>query len=189
MELLLFLYIQECSVVSTLRSCKFIHIEPTYFSCGHSQIISCANNHDFVNQASFPKQFSFLVSDIGKGLGQHLVEQSNSDVIDHALLFHIAAEAHRGSYGKKVWQCEYCGKTFTNPRNKRMHVEAVHGPGDASYTCVCGKAYKYTHNLYRHRKHCTVYQLAQQPSSVQFCWFCVSVMLSDYVQMCRIPSH
>ncbi|XP_046566422.1 zinc finger and BTB domain-containing protein 18.2-like isoform X18 [Haliotis rubra] len=114
--------------------------------------------------------------DIGKGLGQHLVEETNSDVIDHSLLFHIAADACRGSYGKKMWQCEYCAKTFTNPRNKRLHVEAVHGPGEPAYTCVCGKAYKYTHNLYRHRKHCSVYQLSQQPqqtqqtsSSVQFC--------------------
>ncbi|XP_067669284.1 zinc finger protein 462-like isoform X19 [Haliotis asinina] len=114
--------------------------------------------------------------DIGKGLGQHLVEETNSDDIDHSLLFHIAADACRGSYGKKMWQCEYCAKTFTNPRNKRLHVEAVHGPGEAAYNCVCGKAYKYTHNLYRHRKHCSVYQLSQQTqqtqqtsSSVQFC--------------------
>ncbi|XP_071085316.1 uncharacterized protein [Haliotis cracherodii] len=58
---------------------------------------------------------------------------------------------------KTTWECEQCGKTFTNPRNKKYHMEGVHG--DASYTCVCGKEYRYVRALYRHQKTCRLVNL------------------------------
>ncbi|XP_067669565.1 uncharacterized protein [Haliotis asinina] len=67
---------------------------------------------------------------------------------------------------KRLWQCEHCGKTFTNSNNKKFHIEAVHGT--KTYTCVCGKQYKYPCNLIRHRNDCSVAkQAASQSHSVQ----------------------
>lgn len=58
------------------------------------------------------------------------------------------------SGSRKNWQCDHCGKTFTNGRNKRFHEEAVHG--NANYACVCGKVYRYPRNLARHKVHCSL---------------------------------
>ncbi|XP_046566415.1 uncharacterized protein LOC124275011 isoform X12 [Haliotis rubra] len=58
------------------------------------------------------------------------------------------------SGSRKNWQCDHCGKTFTNGRNKRFHEEAVHG--NANYACVCGKVYRYPRNLARHKLHCSL---------------------------------
>ncbi|XP_067669269.1 uncharacterized protein [Haliotis asinina] len=62
------------------------------------------------------------------------------------------------SHGRRVYQCDECGKTFTNAANKKFHEEAVHGHGDASYPCVCGKVYKYPTCLRRHQKFCSLAQ-------------------------------
>ncbi|XP_046566408.1 uncharacterized protein LOC124275011 isoform X5 [Haliotis rubra] len=65
-------------------------------------------------------------------------------------------------YGKRVWQCEECGKTFTNPWSKKVHKEALHE--NVTYTCVCGKIYKYPQNFKKHQKECFVMgQLAGDP--------------------------
>ncbi|XP_067669277.1 uncharacterized protein [Haliotis asinina] len=55
----------------------------------------------------------------------------------------------------KKYQCEDCGKTFTNPWNKKIHKEAMHQ--NITYTCICGKVFRYPHNLTTHKKSCPVY--------------------------------
>ncbi|XP_071085315.1 uncharacterized protein [Haliotis cracherodii] len=65
-------------------------------------------------------------------------------------------------YAKRMWQCEECGKTFTNPWSKKVHKEALHE--NITYTCVCGKIYKYPQNFKKHQKECSIMgQLAADP--------------------------
>ncbi|XP_046566431.1 uncharacterized protein LOC124275011 isoform X26 [Haliotis rubra] len=58
----------------------------------------------------------------------------------------------------RTWliQCEECGRRFSNPSNKNLHFKTVHG--NKTYTCVCGKEYRYPQGLNKHRKHCFVFQ-------------------------------
>ncbi|XP_046550155.1 uncharacterized protein LOC124259944 isoform X5 [Haliotis rubra] len=54
---------------------------------------------------------------------------------------------------KGLYVCEHCGKTFTRPQNKQIHVESVHG--NTTYSCVCGKVYRHPRALQRHKKTCS----------------------------------
>lgn len=99
---------------------------------------------------------------------QELPSHSNpgprSRVVDILLRGDISHDALREpdifselAHRKRVWQCEECGKCFTNGSNRKGHMEAVHGIGDVKmYTCVCGNAYKYPRGLCRHKRTCAV---------------------------------
>ncbi|XP_071085601.1 uncharacterized protein [Haliotis cracherodii] len=54
---------------------------------------------------------------------------------------------------KGLYVCEHCGKSFTRPQNKQIHVESVHG--NTTYSCVCGKVYRHPRALQRHKKTCS----------------------------------
>lgn len=49
----------------------------------------------------------------------------------------------------KQFQCEICGKQFTESGTKKVHFESVHN--HAVFPCECGKVYKYMRALRRHR--------------------------------------
>ncbi|XP_067669569.1 uncharacterized protein [Haliotis asinina] len=49
----------------------------------------------------------------------------------------------------KQFQCEICGKQFTESGSKKIHFESVHN--HAVFPCECGKVYKYMRALRRHR--------------------------------------
>lgn len=73
--------------------------------------------------------------------GQHMQK-------DYGSLVSIASDTVK----LRPWQCEQCGKTFTNSKNKKLHIEAIHR--NVTYSCVCGKLYKYPRGLSRHQKDC-----------------------------------
>ncbi|XP_046566305.1 zinc finger protein 816-like [Haliotis rubra] len=50
----------------------------------------------------------------------------------------------------RLYQCEECGKTFTQPWTKKNHVDSVHR--NMTFVCVCGKVYRYRRALKRHMK-------------------------------------
>ncbi|XP_046566412.1 uncharacterized protein LOC124275011 isoform X9 [Haliotis rubra] len=79
-------------------------------------------------------------------------------VVPYPLSTFVSPETVR----KTSYECEQCGKTFTNPRNKKYHMEGVHG--DASYTCICGKEYRYVRALYRHQKTCLLVNVKSDPN-------------------------
>ncbi|XP_046348605.1 C2H2 finger domain transcription factor mtfA-like isoform X20 [Haliotis rufescens] len=62
----------------------------------------------------------------------------------------------RQSERKDVWICEECGKQFSKSSNRNTHYKTVHG--NASYICVCGKAYRYPQGLNKHKRCCIVLQ-------------------------------
>ncbi|XP_071085602.1 uncharacterized protein [Haliotis cracherodii] len=75
----------------------------------------------------------------------------------HDPRFPFSDHSETVSYGKRQWQCDECGKSFTNPSNRKYHMEAVHGIGNVkTYVCVCGKVYKYPRGLFGHRKKCAM---------------------------------
>ncbi|XP_067669272.1 zinc finger protein sens-like isoform X8 [Haliotis asinina] len=53
-----------------------------------------------------------------------------------------------GDAQSHIYQCEECGKTFTQQCNKKIHMKSVHQ--NAVYSCPCGKVYRYQRNLRRH---------------------------------------
>ncbi|XP_046348977.2 uncharacterized protein LOC124129513 isoform X6 [Haliotis rufescens] len=50
----------------------------------------------------------------------------------------------------RLYQCEECGKTFTQSWTKKNHVQSVHR--NMTFLCVCGKVYRYRRALRRHMK-------------------------------------
>ncbi|XP_046566427.1 zinc finger and SCAN domain-containing protein 21-like isoform X23 [Haliotis rubra] len=65
---------------------------------------------------------------------------------------------------KEVWICEECGKQFSKSSNRNTHYKTMHG--NASYVCVCGKAYRYPQGLNKHKRCCSMYQQFLQTGSL-----------------------
>ncbi|XP_046348361.1 transcriptional activator/repressor GIS1-like isoform X28 [Haliotis rufescens] len=58
-----------------------------------------------------------------------------------------AAEAYVRSF-----PCDECGKMFSRSDNRTAHKEAIHGK--TTFSCVCGKTYKYRSGFRQHRLKC-----------------------------------
>ncbi|XP_046348637.1 uncharacterized protein LOC124129002 isoform X22 [Haliotis rufescens] len=74
------------------------------------------------------------------------------------------SQAPRSGYvrslaARDAYHCEHCGKKFTSQQTKKCHIDAVHD--NVTYTCECGKVYKYPRGLRRHRKDCILKHLGQ----------------------------
>ena len=51
---------------------------------------------------------------------------------------------------KKHSECEFCGKSFTHPRNHKNHIHTVH-QGHKDYKCeTCGKSFSRAEHLKKH---------------------------------------
>ncbi|XP_067669268.1 uncharacterized protein [Haliotis asinina] len=64
------------------------------------------------------------------------------------------------SITKPVWPCDQCEKTFTSQQMRKFHIEAVHE--NVTYTCICGKVYKYPTALSRHQRDCVAFKQSLQ---------------------------
>ncbi|XP_046550165.1 transcription factor SFP1-like isoform X6 [Haliotis rubra] len=110
------------------------------------------------NEVDFSNDGHGLSSDqdLSRHSGQgHLFYPIGQQSLDPRLTFSDNSETF--SSMKRQWQCDECGKSFTNPSNKKYHMEAVHGIGNVkTYVCVCGKVYKYPRGLFGHRKKCAI---------------------------------
>lgn len=74
--------------------------------------------------------------------------------------FGSAPEDSLMSFKKPLWPCDQCEKTFTSQQMRKFHIEAVHE--NVTYTCVCGKVYKYPTALSRHQRDCVAFKHSVQ---------------------------
>ncbi|XP_046550126.1 uncharacterized protein LOC124259944 isoform X1 [Haliotis rubra] len=56
--------------------------------------------------------------------------------------------------------CSICGKSFATPTARKYHTESVHE--NKTFSCVCGKVYKYQPGLFRHIKDCPIHLMANK---------------------------
>ncbi|XP_067669564.1 uncharacterized protein [Haliotis asinina] len=56
--------------------------------------------------------------------------------------------------------CSVCGKSFATPTARKYHTESVHE--NKTFSCVCGKVYKYQPGLFRHIKDCPIHLMANK---------------------------
>ncbi|XP_067669271.1 uncharacterized protein [Haliotis asinina] len=99
----------------------------------------------------------------GYTVNMHHAQSVSGAVFDPVVVpYPLSTFVSHETVRKSSYECEQCGKTFTNPRNKKYHIEGVHG--DASYTCICGKEYRYVRALYRHQKTCLLASVKSDPN-------------------------
>ncbi|XP_071085599.1 uncharacterized protein [Haliotis cracherodii] len=77
---------------------------------------------------------------------------------DHTMVLH-RSQTDATSFENK-FPCSVCGKLFATPTARKYHIESVHE--NKTFSCVCGKIYKYQPGLFRHIKDCPIHLVANQ---------------------------
>ncbi|XP_046347764.1 uncharacterized protein LOC124128197 isoform X28 [Haliotis rufescens] len=57
---------------------------------------------------------------------------------------------------KGLFQCDICEKVFRSQDSRKVHKEAVHE--NKTFVCICGKVYRSSSALSRHKRICSAYQ-------------------------------
>ncbi|XP_067669359.1 uncharacterized protein [Haliotis asinina] len=115
------------------------------------------NDCDNDNDADFDNEGFGYAGYTGKGFGQHVTKThpniySFGRAVSQIASEHLASADTEDLFSRRLLACNICDKTFSNPDTRRIHFEAVHS--NITFTCVCGKVYKYRSALSRHRKFC-----------------------------------
>ncbi|XP_046334564.1 uncharacterized protein LOC124116950 isoform X5 [Haliotis rufescens] len=79
----------------------------------------------------------------------HALHSENLFPLGEDLFFQQVTFDTSRNKNSKQFQCEICGKQFTESGTKKVHFESVHN--HAVFPCECGKVYKYMRALRRHR--------------------------------------
>ncbi|XP_071085317.1 uncharacterized protein [Haliotis cracherodii] len=77
------------------------------------------------------------------------------DFDQNVLLHRLQTEVSSLANQEVKYPCVECIKTFATPNARKYHVESVHEK--KTFSCICGKVYKYQPGLFKHLRACPIY--------------------------------